>query len=345
MKKMTVHPYLLGFGYLFLLVLLILNGASVCRGMGAAVMVCLNTMIPSLYAMMIFSELFLSCGLDRIFARALQYPAKFLFGCSGQVLVIFLLSQVAGYPIGAKLLGTLVKDGQLTRRQASFLSGVCFGGGPAFLAGLFLENTADLYLVFLAGFLSNLILFLCMSRFLRADAFPSEKGSCRPKGAALLVEAACTSGRALLRICAVVILFGGILSLYEEIFSFLPEQDMRVIGGFAEISRITLLFPYASSKLPLLGAMLSFGGLCVLMQIAAIAGAHLHMGYVFLLRGLAAALTAGWIALYQHLFPAQETAAAVVIFEAPPEIQVGFPLPAFLLLVMTVMLLRSSQRI
>lgn len=334
-----------------------MNGTAVCTGMGHAVQVCLKTMIPALYAMMICSALFLSSGMDRILSAPLHPLSRVLFGCSGQILLIFLFSQVAGYPIGAKMLGTLQENGQLSKKQASCLAGVCFGGGPAFLSALFCEDVHHRRMVFLAGLLSNLILFCIMSRFLHADAPPVCPYALPQKGAAALVEAASTSGCGLLRICAMVILFGGLLSLLDAVgimglaarfLSLLihstPERAAQIICSFAEVSRITALFPYSTAELPVLGAILSFGGICVMLQIAAVTGGKLHMGCIFLMRCAAAALTGGWIALWQFLVPEKSVTAAVVIWSAPDVIQTGSPLPALFLLIMTVMLLWSVRK-
>lgn len=357
MENLRVYPYLKGILLLLITGAVLCWGSTVYEGMKSAVQVCLETMIPSLYAMMICSTLFLNCGTDRILSRPLHKPARFLFGCSGRVFVIFLLSQAAGYPVGARMLCELSEKGQLTRRQASWFAGVCFGGGPAFLSALFASNPEDGRAVFLTGFLANGILFCCMSRFLHADKLPEKETLSASKGASALVEAAVSGGIAILKICAMVILFGGILSLAKEagllaLPSFLlsrliqstPEQTAQLLCGFAEISHITALFPYGTSQLPVLGAMLAFGGICVLLQIAAVAGDRIHMGCVLLLRCAAAALTGLLLFLRQMWMPAEETAAAAVIWEIPQNIQTGSPLPAIFLLVMTGMLLCSVRQ-
>ncbi len=356
MRNLRLYPYLQGLVFLLVIGAVLVNGAAVCAGMGNAVIICLETMIPSLYAMMICSELFLSWEIDRMVSAPLHKPARFLFGCSGQILVIFLLSQVAGYPIGAKMLTKLVQDGTLSKRQASWLAGVCFGGGPAFLAALFAEHPGDMQIVFLAGFLSNLLLFCCMIRFLHADAQPVKDLIHSGKSAAALVGAATTSGSALLRICAMVILFGGLLELMNavgitELLAQLlgllihrpPAQSAQILCSFTEISQVTKLFPYGTWDLPLLGAALSFGGICVMLQIAAVTEGRLHMGGILLMRCAAAILTGTFLFLWQQLNCTEEIAPAAVIWEVPSDIQAGSPLPALFLLIMTVILLRSVR--
>ncbi|MBQ8688348.1 MAG: hypothetical protein IJ512_07360 [Ruminococcus sp.] len=357
MENLRIYPYLRGLVLLLITGAVLLWSTAVYEGMRAAVQVCLETMIPSLYAMMICSELLLSRGTHRMLATPLHKPAKLLLGCSGQVLVIFLLSQAAGYPIGAKMLSNLSEKKQLSRKQASLLAGVCFGGGPAFLSALFAEHPGDGRAVFLAGLLANGILFCCMSRFLHTDPSPAHEKYPDAKGAGALVGAAASSGAALLKICAMVIFFGGGLALLSASGALtlpsqllgrmlqIPENEAeRILCAFAEISRITDLIPYRTAQLPLLGAMLSFGGICVLLQIAAVTEGRLHMGWILLLRCIAAALTGTFLFLRQLLIPTEAAAAAAVIWNPSAEIHTGSPLPALFLLVMTGMLLCSVRQ-
>lgn len=49
---------------------------------------------------------------------------------------VFLLSQFAGYPVGAGMLCTLVKQHCITKKDGEKLLCVCYGGGPAFFVGI-----------------------------------------------------------------------------------------------------------------------------------------------------------------------------------------------------------------
>ncbi len=343
--------------------LLLIFGVMVCgnavyEGMRNAVFVCLETMIPSLYAMMICSTLFLSLRMDAMLAKPLDKIARILFGCSGKVLLIFLFSQAAGYPVGARMLASLVQDRQLSRRTASLLAGVCFGGGPAFLTALFAGDGRTCRAVFVSGILSNVLLLCCLRPFLQREKMPQDVHTSiqkRASGAVLLTQAVESSGAALLRICAMVVLFGGLLQLISafpvpDVFSlqplaFLPisaETLGKVLCSFAEISRVTALLPFERGILPLIGAALSFGGICVMMQIAAVTDGCLSMKVIILLRMAAAGLTALWLMLWQELSPdTNVTAAAAVIFSAPVQVQSNSLMGSVFLLIMTIFLLWS----
>lgn len=326
-------------------VCVVMYGYPVSQGMRSAVETCIYTMIPSLYAMMICSTLFLSSGLHRTLSQILNTPARFLFGCSGDVLVIFLLSQIAGYPIGAKMLCSLIQDNQLTKKQASWLAGVCFGGGPAFLSALFADNKKYASAVFLSCFLSNLLIFSVMTRFLHLKNDLSCCCTHNSLSSSDIVNAVSGSGIALLRICAMVIMFGGLSGIAEAVslFAILPDNTERIILSVTEISHITELIPCSQSLLPAAGALLSFGGICVFMQIAAVSEGSINILHLLILRICAAGLTWIFLTEFIQLFPQEAVLEASVIWQPPSDIQSGSPVPSMLLLLMTFILLRTAM--
>lgn len=323
----------------------LMYGYPVSQGMRYAVETCIYTMIPSLYAMMICSTLFISSGLHHTLSQILNAPAKFLFGCSGNVLIIFLFSQTAGYPIGAKMLCSLIHDEQLTRKKASWLAGVCFGGGPAFLSALFADNKKYASAVFLSCFLSNLLIFSIMTRLLHLKNDVVCCHTHKSLNSSDIVNAVSESGISLLRICAMVIMFGGLSGIAEAIglFSLLPDNAERIILSFTEISHITQLIPCSQSLLPSVGSLLSFGGICVFMQIAAVSEGKLNILYLLIIRIAAAGLTWLFLSAFIHIFHHETVLNAAVIWQPPSNIQSGSPIPSLLLLLMTVMLLRNAE--
>ena len=85
---------------------------------------CLTTVIPSLYAMMAVSGLLLQSGTVSAAGKLLHRAGRLLFGMDGDIFVIFLFSNIAGYPVGAKMLLAQYRAGRLTRREAELLTGL-----------------------------------------------------------------------------------------------------------------------------------------------------------------------------------------------------------------------------
>lgn len=332
--------------FLLITAAVLFNGAAAASGMRTAVNVCLDTMIPSLYAMMICSELFISSGLSVKLARVIRKPSQLFLGTDGQITAIFLFSQAAGYPVGTRMIFRIYENGQLSRRQASWLAGVCCGGGPAFLSAIFAENSRHGLYIFIAGIISNLLIFTVMCRLLRIKKLPPPKDDTRTFSGSSLVTAVSSSGTALLKICGMVIVFGGLAGIFEGIGAagLLPDNIYRILLGFAEISRITGCFPYTSAELPLLGAMLSFGGICVLMQLNTVSEGKLDIKCIAGVRAVSAFLT--WLQLFLHhrFFPYDEAVHTAFTGTETAAASVSSPVPSILLAVMTLILLRSADR-
>lgn len=346
MERHGMRSILFCIVFLLVTAAVLLNGAAAASGMRAAVSVCLDTMIPSLYAMMICSEIYISSGIAEHIARIIRKPSRFIFGADGHILAIFLFSQAAGYPVGTRMIYRIYVDHQLNRKQASWLAGVCCGGGPAFLSALFAENARHGLYIFIAGTISNLLIFTVMCRLLSIKKLPAQNDHVMGSSGKSLVQAASSSGAALLKICAMVIVFGGITGILEGFGadSLFPYNIYRILLGFTEISRITGCFPYPLHQLPVLGAMLSFGGVCVLMQLNTVSEGRLDIKRITIIRITAAFLT--WLQLYilQKLLPADDAVHAAVTDLQPLPVSASSPVPSLLLVIMTVMLLRSADK-
>ena len=129
---MTAHLFRLRWYTVFfllgLLVLCTCFAGQIQAELQTAVNRCLTVIIPSLYAMMILSQLFLESGAWQALARPLRRFSTALFGLPESYFALFLLSQFAGYPVGASMLCTLTKQGVLSKEDASRLLCVCYGG-------------------------------------------------------------------------------------------------------------------------------------------------------------------------------------------------------------------------
>lgn len=345
MEKTYTRSIIFTVTFLILTAVILSDGFVVFKGMQQAVKVCLETMIPSLYAMMILSNIFISHGFHNTLGKMLKIPAKLIAGCSGQVLAVFLFSQTAGYPVGAGMLLTMHEKGQLSKRQASLLSGVCFGGGPVFILSLFQNKKEDAAAVFLAGLLSNFILFMIICPIAKVRTYSSSEMRNNDffRFSETITNAASESAKALLKICAMIVMFGGITGVIEH-HSGNNCLCMNTVFSFLEISRITRIFPYTAQSLPIISAALSFGGICVLMQIAAVTKGRISILTVLLIRSIAAFLSWIFLSLREQFLPVQSETAAAVWNAYSLQIKTFSPVPSLCLLVMTFMLIAGAEK-
>ena len=96
---------------------------------------CLEVVIPALFAFTVLAVYLQKSGLYRTALRPVTKPLSLLLGIPEELCAVFLLANIGGYPVGARLLTVMVKNGRLSRRSAAKLLCCCYGSGPSFVIG------------------------------------------------------------------------------------------------------------------------------------------------------------------------------------------------------------------
>lgn len=226
---------------------------------------CIYTLIPSLFAMTVFSSVIAKSG---VFAKL-----SFLFPTKAEISQAFIFSNIGGYPIGAKMLKDSVDSGKLSRKEASEALCFCYASGPAFSVGIIGEalfsSTYVGFCAFITIFLVNLTLYIIYTIRNRCKGIRHYENI--NFSTSDIVDSVADASRAMVKICSMVLLFAAIQGVidniitYDKLFYFTPLFDITNISEYKTIS-----FKAAS-------VYLSFGGICVIMQLCAIIGNRFSM--------------------------------------------------------------------
>ena len=261
---------------------------------------CLNILIPSLFIFMAVSGLLIRTGAYKILSLPFYPIARFVYKMPYELFSVMLISNLAGFPIGASMLGELTDNGSIDKSTASVMQCFCYAGGPSFsigVIGLFLYNDKRIGLiVWLSTFLSNLIaaLILCWIfrlkpvRQTERTAFSSED----------LIKCTENAGSSMLMICGLVIIFCVCMADVQRLFgSFLRinSQKKSLIKTVFELSSITSLNNASYELIPIITALFSFGGVCVLIQMISTVKGRYPLTLFFITR-LPISLLSGFIA-------------------------------------------------
>ena len=92
--------------------------APIHTALAEGVFLCLQVILPSLYAMMIAAQLLIRTNAHTLLLKPLHRFTQNVLRIPDVCLAIFLLSQIGGYPIGAKLLDNELQNGTLRPKQA-----------------------------------------------------------------------------------------------------------------------------------------------------------------------------------------------------------------------------------
>ncbi|MCL1904441.1 MAG: hypothetical protein FWF94_08500 [Oscillospiraceae bacterium] len=257
MKRIIIVLLCIGLG-----IILILDSSGIRTAVGESVQLCLTTIIPSLFAFLALSSFVVSSGIVK------------------SDIAIFILSMVGGYPVGAKLLADKAADPVYKKRAESMLM-YCYCGSPAFLLAL-----SDLGMYIWLSNAAACTIFAIISNIKKdkQSVDCSSPVNCsKSDNMQLFVNAAASSGAALYKICLMIIMF----SVITRIMTFFGITNMFV-HSFTEVTNVINL----RSNPPIIAALTSFGGICIMFQVAAICGGRLNLRGFILARIPLAVLSA-----------------------------------------------------
>lgn len=265
---------------------LVWAGKEAAAGAASAVTLCLTVMIPSLYAFTVISKLLIATNIYKLIGRPFAALSRYIFRMPADFFPVFIISQLAGYPIGAALISEMHKQGRLTADEAEKMLCFCIAPGPAYIMAVSAAAAPDSPGVWGAVFISvmgaNLILALVTAPFRKLP--PDDRGKINLTFTADSFTSAVRSGaESMTMICGMIIFMAAILGIAGKagilpwisrslapIFGVTPAEIYPFVRSFFEISNLTGIFGDGTEIIPAAAAMLSFGGVCVHMQIRAV---------------------------------------------------------------------------
>ena len=301
--------------------------AQVCGSILAAGERCLVVLVPSLYLYSITAAVCTRSGLLNAGGR-------------GSIAAVVVMSQLGGYPLGAQLVYGLYRSGSITEDEAKRMLCVCIGCGPGFLFGTVcrgLPVRAALWML-LSVSLPNLLCAAVLLRKIRPETQRTE----RLHGARLLTESVETAAGAMLRICGMVLAMAGCMAVAEGLGLFglsamLHPGAPPFLRAMLEVSCLVEW----SGGLPMAAALLTFGGICVHLQVASVSGGLLPWAKFWAVRLLCSGMAYALCSLgMPYLF--REVQSAALMYGAAPEQRQAHWLPGACLLVMSVLVLYRS---
>ncbi len=297
----NVNVYILSFILICFCVSLTVFSEQVKSSAIIAAQRCLNVIIPSLFAFMVLSQIIISSGVYSYISRPFFLISKYIMGIPTELFFVFLLSCLAGYPIGIKLLSDMKRQNLLTRRSANIMSSFCFCGGPAFYSGAVglavFGSVRTGMLIFVSIIISNAV---CACLLCRIFNLKSEKRHSNVNfSAELFTDAVTSAGKSLLVICLMIIFCSSAICILENLNLFnlmkkwfsLSDNQVTLIKSCLELTYISELKEKPFNLLPYITAVCSFGGICILIQCAALNKGEVDFKYFLAARPICAAIS------------------------------------------------------
>lgn len=257
-----------------------------CR---AALTLCMEVIVPSLFPFFVLSIALNKLGLPSLLGRFLAPFAARLYGVSGAGASALFIGLTGGYPLGAKYIADMQSSGAVTVNEAERLLAFCNNSGPAFIVGavglgVFHSSHIGLFLygVHVLSALLTGLFFRSRSSHEYSQPLLFQELSL----SSALPEAVKQALDALLSVCGFVVFFtvltgildaGGLFSLLcgrlSSLFHLELHFSRALLTGILELgsgaAAMRGLAP-VPVNLSLAAFLLGWGGLSVHMQTAAV---------------------------------------------------------------------------
>lgn len=334
---------------------LIIFGKTVSEYVINAVKSCVNIIIPSLFPFMAISGLIITSGLYHNLGIPFSLISRYIFRIKPEHFSIFLISSVGGYPIGAKLVTELYKNKGIERQDAEKMLGYCYMGGPAFFigaAGIKIYGSIEAGMVIFASiFIANIITMLFFS--IKNEVPPKSKEKIELSfGMDKFTECINSAGKSIASICSAIVFFSSVIAVLEasgiieaisclisKITSIPSDTCVIFIKSMFEISSISNA-PADVEFMSIVTAMLSFGGLCVIMQIEGIINNKLSTNNFLFCRIITMILSYFCCKILILVFDISNFIQVYAV--SGKVIRQNSPIPSLFLLIMTILLLSKN---
>lgn len=265
----------------------------------AALALCANILIPSLFPFFVFSYILIHIGFAQFLAKSTSPIMRTLFGMPGEGAICFVLGIISGYPIGAASVCEMYNSGAISKTDSEKLLAFCNNSGPLFIVGsvgaaMYTSREIGLML-YVIHILSAISVGIILGLFKRKKASKTKKTilRCTPPIGQIIKNAVKTSVDNMLLICGFTILFAVIISFVNGYIK--NTAIWLTAGALIEIS--TGIYNISISEIPIClklictSAALGFSGISVHLQVAGIVGGtNLSMKKYFLGKALHAVL-------------------------------------------------------
>lgn len=334
---------------------LIIFGKTVSEYVINAIKNCISVIIPSLFPFMAVSGLIISTGLYHKLGIPFSLISRYVFRIKPELFSIFLISSVGGYPIGAKLITELYKNGETDRHTAEKMLGYCYMGGPAFFVGvagmkIYGSLTAGI-VIFASIFTANILTMLFFSA---TSEIPPQNIKMNKLSFSIdkVTECINSAGKGIAGICSAIIFFASIIAVLDKsgIIDVLSKYISKIsnissdtckifIKSMLEISCVSDA-PSDIRFMPIITAILSFGGLCIILQVEGILNSELSTDNFLFCRIITMILSYVCCKILILFFDISNYTQVYAV--SGKLIRQNSPIPSLFLLIMTILLLSKN---
>ena len=221
---------------------------AVSSGITSGLQICFYTILPSLFPFMVLSSYIIKSDVLSPIYKALSPITKFLFKQNECSVSVIFMGLIGGFPVGTKMTAMLYENGRITKNQAQRLCMFCKAG----------------IIMFISLCLSSIILGILSRFFDDGNEIKSSNKTYGQSPLLALSSSVSDNVNSILSICAWVILFSAITECIRQMN--LGDNVYTAFVSFLEVTKGCSQIA-EKSTLPIITAIIGFGGFCVHCQV------------------------------------------------------------------------------
>ncbi len=304
-----------------------------------------ENLIPSLFPFMILSGYISKSPATDFFAKKLERITQKHLHVNAYSIIAFILGCTGGYPIGAKTITEFKARGYISESEASRLFYWCINPGISFVitaVGTFmLGNSMSGVIIYLSCLLSSIFLGVFSTFACKATPLTPKPDSPHHLKDHIFIKSVSSAVETTFSICGWVLFFSTICELCNNL---LHNESLKLFfNSVAEVTMGSKTGIENALPLPVICAIISFGGLAVASQISPQLSEcgvpiKIYLGW----RIAGGALSAFICSQLLHLFPQCVTVSAT---QTPSHtLTEGVPAALFMVLMCVVLIFEVDNR-
>ncbi len=324
------------------LVCLLVFPKEIAEGVKKGLCLSGESVIPALFPFMILSAYISASPYSLYFSKKTDKFARSLFNISGAGLTAVLLGILGGYPIGAKTAEDFYMRKVLSKNDTHRTLSWCVNPSPAFVitaVGTFmLGNTKSGVIMYISILLSSFTIGLFMRFTGDKEEAVSFYDTITPiDSKSIFVNSVASASKSMLAICGWVIFFSAVCAGLDAVTD--NKSFTLFVKALAEVTTGCENAVNEGISVPLICALLGFGGFAVIFQIAPyLQNCAYHIKLFICWRAITGALSAFYCSILLKIFP-QTQAVSQTILSGSTEITLSHSIGASAVLLLTCIVL------
>lgn len=251
------------------IVIMLLFPREISQGVKEGIVLCGEKIIPSLFPFMILASYISSSSALERCIFVFDKLSRRLFRVNAYGLTAVILGFLGGYPIGAKAVCDFYTAKRLSQDEATRLLPWCINPGPAFVitaVGAFMLGSTKIGVIMYASIICSSVSIGIACRFLGKNIQNEKREKTPFHTTGNFVYSVASATDSMLSICGWVLMFSAI----SKALCILIKNKLLslFICSVAEVTTGCVTLTNASMPIPLICAILGFGGFAVIFQVA-----------------------------------------------------------------------------